>query len=75
MNDGLDFFLVKNSLNPLPIQQVGLIEDNLLSCDLLHTLQGLLTGIVEVVHNYHLIARVQQLHAGVASDVPGSAGH
>ena len=72
MDHSLDGFLIENPFYRLAVQQICLIKFQLLSRDLLNTLQGLLTGIVKIVYDYYLIACIQQLYAGMASDISGA---
>ena len=56
MDHSLDGFLIENPFYRLAVQQICLIKFQLLSRDLLNTLQSLLTGIVKIVYDYYLIA-------------------
>jgi 4-hydroxy-3-methylbut-2-enyl diphosphate reductase IspH len=40
---------------------------------LLDTMQNILEAVAEVVHNDHVVARFQELQAGVRSDITESA--
>ena len=73
MDHSLDGFLIENPFYRLAVQQICLIKFQLLSRDLLNSLQGLLTGIVKIVYDYYLIACIQQLYAGMASDISGAS--
>lgn len=66
--------LGKDLLHILLAGHVSLIEAEVLAGDLLHPLQRGVAGVVEVVRHYDVIARVQQLDAGVAADVTSAAG-
>ena len=50
-------------------------EDGEDLCDLLHAAHRLHTGVGEIVHYHHIIARLHQLHAGVAANITGAAGY
>ena len=75
MDHGLDLLIVKYFLHRYLVQQVRLIKLHLFSGDLFHALQRFLTGIVQVVQHDHLISGVQQLHAGMASDITGASSN
>ena len=73
MDAGIDLFLFKNGVQRLSVQDVRLVKRHGLSRDLFHALQGLLTGIAEIVHNHHVITCILQLHNRMAADITGSA--
>ena len=66
--------LGEQGLHLVLMAQLGPDEGDGLPGDFLHPAQGLLAGVVEVVRHHDLIARVDQLHAGVAADIAGAAG-
>ena len=72
-DDRFRLFLLEDLRDLLLIQKVCLVEHGFLSGDLLHPVNGLFGGIVQIVHDDGLIALVQELHTGMASDVSGAA--
>ena len=67
--------LGKEGLRLLQIAQLRLDEGDLLSHNLLHPPDGLLAGVVEIVRHDDVIARLNELHAGVAADVARAAAN
>ena len=53
--------------------QLRLDKGDFLSHDLLHPVDSLLTGVIQIVGHHDVIARLDELHAGVAADVAGAA--
>ena len=66
--------LGKEGLHLLQIAQLRLDKGDLLPHDLLHPADRLLTGVIKIVRHNDIIARLDQLHAGVAADIPRAAG-
>ena len=56
------------------VAQVDPVEDQRSARELLDPAQRLLLAVAEVVDDGDVVAGPQQLHAGVAADVAGSAG-
>ena len=75
MNDCIDLFLVKDLSDSLTVQHICLIESKLLSGNLLHPLQSFSAGIVQIIHHNYFITFIQELNAGMTSDIPGSSGN
>ena len=65
--------LGKKGLHLMGIAQLGLDEGDGLAGDLLHSTEGLLAGIAEVVRHHNVISRLEEFHTGVTADVPGAA--
>ena len=63
----------EQGLHLVGIAALGLDEGDRLAGDLLHPAQGFLAGVVQVVRHNDLIARLEELHTGVAADVTGAA--
>ena len=59
MDDGIDLLLIKDGVQRIPIQNIRLIKGNFLSCNLLHTIQSFLAGIIQVIYNNYVIACIQ----------------
>jgi hypothetical protein len=60
------------------VQDVARVERQvrrLGGAELLDAAQGLLAGVVEVVHHDHLASSLEELKASVRADVAGAAGH
>ena len=64
----------EEGLHLLHVAELGLDEGDLLPHDFLHPPDGLLAGVVEVVRHDDVVARLDELHAGVAADVARAAG-
>ena len=65
--------LLQNLVQQGLVPHVPPDEDHLLAGDLPDPLQGYLAGVAQVVHHDGGVPRLQQLHTGVAADVPGAA--
>ena len=74
VDDPVELVGAKDRLGGGVVQQVDLAERHLFAGDLLNALHHFGAGVAEVVQDHHLVSRVQQFHAGVASDVTGAAG-
>jgi len=76
---GLDYdivpvSLVKDGGEGVPIAQVDPVERQLPAGDLLHAVDRTRAAVRQVVDDHDVVARREQLDAGMASDVPGAAG-
>ena len=67
--------LGKNGLHLVGVAQLRLDKGDGLSHDLLHPAQRLGGGIDQIVRHHNLVARLNQLHAGMAADIAGAAAH
>ncbi len=74
MDHGLHRVGGEHGVQGRAVPDVHLVEGEVLAGDGADGVQRLGLGIDKVVHDHELVARVQQLHAGVAADVPGPAG-
>ena len=75
MDGAVDLVLFKDPVQGGPVAHVLLIKVHMLAGDLLHPLNGFCTGIDQVVNDDDADVLLQQLHAGVAPDITGAAGH
>ena len=74
MDDGVNIRVVPEEFLDLDgVAEFALHERNLLAHDLLNAVHGFLARIYEIVRYYDVITRFDQLNAGVASNVSGSA--
>ena len=55
MDDRINLLFIKHLRQCRCIQQIHLVEFQALACDLLHTLQRFLAGVVQIIHNHNLI--------------------
>ena len=53
--------------------QLGLDKGDGLAHDFLHPAEGFLAGVVQIVGHHNVVARLNELHAGVTADVAGAA--
>ena len=77
VDHGVNLLRGEGLVEPLAIEDVAVVEDEvvgLVGDELLDAAQGLLGGVVEVIHDHHLASRGEKLQAGVRADVTGSAG-
>ena len=73
MNGAADGLLIEDAVKKRPVIHITLIEGaNLLARDALDALEGNLAGVRQVVDHDDVIARVEQLNAGVAADETGA---
>ena len=57
------------------IPDVALVEGQALAGELLHPVQAFGVGIAKIVDDHNTITAVEQLYAGVGSDIAGTAGN
>ena len=69
MNDRINRFIFKDLDKSLFIQHIGFIKLQGFSRDLFHSSKGFFTGIIEIVRNNNVIAGVEQLNTGMASNI------
>ncbi len=65
--------LGKEGLHLVLIAQLGLDKGDLLPGDLFHPAERLLAGVVQVIRYHNVVARLNELHTGMAADVAGAA--
>ena len=76
VDDAVDVVLLEDAVEQGGVADVPPIEGaDLPARDALDAAQGLLAGVGEVVDHHDLVARLEQLDAGVAADEAGTAGH
>lgn len=63
------FIFAKYLVKRCTVKHVCLIELNALTCNFLYSLNGLHTGIVEIVKGNYLVTSIKQLNAGMTSDI------
>jgi len=64
----------KQGLEGGTITQIGAHKTGLAARNLRHSVKCLHLAVGQVVHHYHVMTGVQQLHTGVTPDVTRSAG-
>ena len=76
VDDGVNISkALEQLLHLVGVSQLGLDEGDALADNVLHAVDGFLAGIAEVVGDNDVIARLDELNAGMAADVPGAAGN
>jgi hypothetical protein len=75
MNDGAEAILCKKCIQHVAVAQVGLTEDGTFPGNFLDAPDGGYLTVAEIIDNDHLIARVEEFHAGVAADIARPAGN
>ena len=75
MDDGADLVFSKDLPQQVAIPHIALIELHGLAGQLPDTVQALGVGIAQVVDDNDAVAAFQQLHAGMGTDISGTAGH
>ncbi len=75
MNDRINLILGKYLVQCISVLHIDLIEFRPLSRDFLNPVQHHRLGIIEIVRNHHIHARVLQFNAGMASNKSGTASH
>ena len=74
MDNTADVIFRKNLQQQGLIPHVSLVKLQLFARELLPPLQGLGIGIAQIVNDHNAVAALQQLQAGVGTDITGSAG-
>ena len=74
MDDGIDVVFGKDSVHAFLVQQIHLIKLEVFAGDFPDAVQCLRLGVDEVVEDDDFLPLVQQLHAGVRTNVAGAAG-
>ena len=74
MDDRVNLVLLEHPLHPGFVEQVGLVEFEVLAGNLADAFEGLGLRVDEIVQHNDFLARVQQLHAGVGTDIAGASG-
>ena len=75
MNDCRNRLLIEYTIHALLIQQIHLIKREVPSRNRPNPLQSFRLGIAEIIQYHNIISRVQKLHAGMTSDISGSASY
>jgi hypothetical protein len=75
MNNSINFVVIKNSIELRLVKQIRFIESQWLSGDLPYTVQGFCFAVAQVVNDDDLLIRIQEFHAGMASDITGTSGY
>ena len=75
VNHRADRVLIENPRQRRTVAQIGLVNSDGLSGDPADPFQGGRTTVGVVVDHHHLVAGIEQLHAGVAADEAGATGH
>ena len=57
------------------VTDIALIELQALAGKLFHPVQAFSVGVTQIVNDYHTVAAVQQLYAGMGADIAGAAGN
>ena len=68
MNDRVDLRFVEQSANRIAIAQIRFAQRKFLAGNFANAVQRVGFGIDEIIQNDHLVPRIQQLHARMASD-------
>ena len=72
MDHGIDVFFLENLIHAVPIQHIHTVKVYFFAGDLLHPVYRFLVGIIEVIHNHHIVPIFQEFHTGMASNIAGS---
>lgn len=76
MDDSNGFVLLEDFVYSLEALNISLFKGNMvLFGDLLDSLEALNVGVVEVVHNHHIIALCDKLDHSVGSNVTNSSSN
>ena len=70
MNDSIDFVLAENHTISFFVTHIDFVEFDMLSCDLFDSSERFFIGVAKVVHNYNVIALIEQFDYCVSSDEP-----
>ena len=74
VNDSVNILQIEEFAHAVIVPQIQVVEFGTLSGDLLDAVHHHLLGIVEIVGDDDIVACIQKLHTGVASDKTGSSG-
>ena len=75
VNHGVGANLLEEGLHAFEVEQINLVEFGGAAGQLGYTLEGLLRGVGEVIHDHDLVACLQQFQYGVRANVAGAAGN
>ena len=73
MNDRVNLLRGKDAIQAFLVKDIPFHKVQRLSGNLLHPVNRLLAGVVQVVDHRNLITCIQQFHARMAADKPGSS--
>ena len=74
MNHRVETVIREQALKRRFVAHIGALEQQLAAGDSPHPSQRFLAAVAQIIDHHDLVAGIQQLDAGVAADITGSAG-
>ena len=73
MDHGIEMILAENLLESLAVAAIDLLEGNLGARNAAHALDSLLVRIRQIIHQHHVVTRLDEFDCRMRADVAGTA--